>query len=128
MSVHDLAENGPVDTGPESELSDKTIECIDCSEVFVWSIGEQQFYAEKGLAHPPKRCKACKKAKNRRLALVERAKLNGKPAVMKITAVCARCDQETTIPFYPSQGRPVYCRACFVAAKAEAEVGAAAGG
>jgi CxxC-x17-CxxC domain-containing protein len=20
----------------------------------------------------------------------------------------------TTIPFYPSQGRPVYCRACFL--------------
>ncbi len=126
MSVHDdLAEKGPVGAAPESELSDITIECIDCGEVFVWSQGEQQFYAEKGLAHPPKRCKACKKAKNRRLALVERAKLNGKSAVMKITAVCARCEQETTIPFYPSQGRPVYCRACFIETKTT--VGAAAG-
>ena len=27
--------------------------------------------------------------------------------------VCADCDTLTTIPFRPSQGRPVYCRPCF---------------
>jgi CxxC-x17-CxxC domain-containing protein len=31
---------------------------------------------------------------------------------------CAQCGQQTTVPFYPSQGRPVYCRSCFLAGRA----------
>jgi CxxC-x17-CxxC domain-containing protein len=32
---------------------------------------------------------------------------------------CAQCGQQTTVPFYPSQGRPVFCRSCFLSAKPE---------
>jgi CxxC-x17-CxxC domain-containing protein len=35
-----------------------------------------------------------------------------------VNVTCAQCGQQTTVPFYPSQGRPVYCRACFVAGRA----------
>ena len=28
-------------------------------------------------------------------------------------ATCADCGQETEVPFKPTEGRPVYCRACF---------------
>lgn len=28
-------------------------------------------------------------------------------------AVCATCGVETTVPFKPTQGRPVLCRGCF---------------
>jgi CxxC-x17-CxxC domain-containing protein len=28
-------------------------------------------------------------------------------------AVCAQCGKETTLPFRPTQGRPVLCRECF---------------
>jgi len=28
-------------------------------------------------------------------------------------AVCAECGKTTTVPFKPTQGRPVYCRDCF---------------
>ena len=35
-----------------------------------------------------------------------------------VNVMCAQCHEETTVPFYPSQGRPVYCRACFVASRA----------
>jgi CxxC-x17-CxxC domain-containing protein len=28
-------------------------------------------------------------------------------------AVCADCGKETTVPFEPRQGRPVYCSDCF---------------
>jgi CxxC-x17-CxxC domain-containing protein len=28
-------------------------------------------------------------------------------------AVCSGCQRETTVPFKPTQGRPVYCRECF---------------
>lgn len=27
-------------------------------------------------------------------------------------AVCADCGKETTVPFKPKEGRPVYCRDC----------------
>ncbi|HWG92466.1 MAG TPA: CxxC-x17-CxxC domain-containing protein [Candidatus Thermoplasmatota archaeon] len=28
-------------------------------------------------------------------------------------ATCADCGQQTTVPFKPTAGRPVYCRNCF---------------
>jgi CxxC-x17-CxxC domain-containing protein len=40
---------------------DKTLTCVQCSKEFVFSAGEQAFYAEKGFTNPPKRCKACRK-------------------------------------------------------------------
>jgi CxxC-x17-CxxC domain-containing protein len=27
---------------------------------------------------------------------------------------CSQCGKETTVPFRPSQGRPVLCRECFM--------------
>ena len=111
-------------TDASSDLNDLPIKCIDCNQDFLWTIGEQAFYRDKGLENPPKRCKPCKKAKTRRLDLIEKAKLTGKRHVMEIRAECARCKQATTIPFYPSQGKPVYCRSCFLELKSEAFAGA----
>ncbi|HWL94370.1 MAG TPA: CxxC-x17-CxxC domain-containing protein [Phycisphaerae bacterium] len=34
-------------------------------------------------------------------------------------AVCAECGAQTTVPFKPAQGRPVYCRDCFRAHKGD---------
>lgn len=106
---------------------DKTIPCIDCSEAFVWSAGEQAFFRDKELTNPPKRCKTCKKAKNRRLDAIEMAKTTGKRHMIEVRVDCAQCSQSTTIPFYPSQGRPVYCRQCYQAMKAERAVGNSGG-
>ncbi|HEY2514170.1 MAG TPA: zinc-ribbon domain containing protein [Polyangiaceae bacterium] len=44
-------------------MSDQQITCAECGSVFVFSAAEQDFYAEKGLAAPPKRCKACRQAR-----------------------------------------------------------------
>lgn len=95
------------------ELTDSDILCIDCDEVFVWTAGEQKFFLDKNLQNPPKRCKECKKAKNLRLEAIERAKTLGIRQSVEVKAKCAKCFTVTTVPFYPSQGRPVYCRACF---------------
>lgn len=43
-----------------SEYKDKTIKCVDCGEEFVFTAGEQEFYAEKGFVNEPKRCKSCR--------------------------------------------------------------------
>ncbi len=97
----------------EHEFTDLTILCIDCSDNFVWTAGEQAFYQEKALVNPPKRCKDCKRAKNRRLAAIEMAQATGKPHKIEVKAQCAKCYEMTTVPFYPSQGRPVFCRTCY---------------
>ncbi len=45
------------------ELQDKTLVCKDCGTEFVFTAGEQQFYAEKGFTNEPQRCPACRKAR-----------------------------------------------------------------
>ena len=42
---------------------DKTLICKDCGNEFVFSAGEQEFYAEKGFVNEPQRCKACRQAR-----------------------------------------------------------------
>ena len=41
-------------------MADKTLVCKDCGAEFVFTEGEQAFYAEKGFTNEPKRCKACR--------------------------------------------------------------------
>lgn len=41
------------------EKHDKIIVCRNCQKEFIFSVGEQNFYEEKGLAAPV-RCKECK--------------------------------------------------------------------
>jgi CxxC-x17-CxxC domain-containing protein len=98
----------------DEELRDTNIQCIDCSRDFIWSVGEQAFFRDKKLENPPKRCKECKKAKNERLAAIENAQRSGIKQRIEVKVSCARCSETTTVPFYPSQGRPVYCRSCFL--------------
>jgi CxxC-x17-CxxC domain-containing protein len=48
-------------------FEDQQLQCVECGEPFIFSASEQEFYAEKELTHPPKRCKTCRKnAKKRR--------------------------------------------------------------
>jgi CxxC-x17-CxxC domain-containing protein len=101
-----------------AEFHDTQIECVDCKEEFTWTAGEQVFYHDKGLKNPPKRCKSCKHAKNERLAAISASQAPGVRQRIEVSVNCAQCGQQTTVPFYPSQGRPVYCRACFLAGRA----------
>ena len=50
------------------EYNDKLLRCIDCDEEFIFTAGEQLFFADKGLKNEPKRCKPCKLKKNERIA------------------------------------------------------------
>ena len=98
----------------ETELEDKSILCIDCNSNFTWSVGEQVFFRDKQLQNPPKRCKECKQAKNERLAAIAAAQASGIRQRIEVAVNCAKCGTQTTVPFYPSQGRPVFCRSCFL--------------
>jgi CxxC-x17-CxxC domain-containing protein len=44
-------------------FQDQEITCGECGTRFGFSSEEQSFYAEKGLNHPPRRCKACRLAR-----------------------------------------------------------------
>ena len=44
-------------------MADKTLVCKDCGADFVFTEGEQQFYAEKGFDNEPQRCPDCRKAR-----------------------------------------------------------------
>lgn len=97
-----------------SEFVDQAIVCIDCNGEFLWSVGEQIFFRDKNLDNPPKRCKACKRAKNERLSAIADAQRAGIKQRIEVFVHCARCSESTSVPFYPSQGRPVYCRSCYL--------------
>jgi len=97
-----------------SEFEDKTILCGDCTKDFIWSAGEQVFFRDKQLQNPPKRCKECKQAKNERIAAIATAQASGIKQRIEVAVACAKCEETTTVPFYPSQGRPVYCRSCYL--------------
>lgn len=99
----------------EIKLEDREIRCVDCNENFIWTEGEQVFFHDKGLQNEPKRCKPCKQAKNERLAAIAAAQATGARQRIEVAVKCAQCGLPTTVPFYPSQGRPVYCRSCFLA-------------
>ena len=42
------------------EYHDKVLKCAECSQEFVFTAGEQMFFADKGFKNEPKRCKDCK--------------------------------------------------------------------
>ena len=65
---------------------DKTLVCKECGKEFVFTAGEQEFYARKNAARGPREY---------------------------FTAVCAACGGEAKVPFEPKSDRPVYCSDCF---------------
>ncbi|HEX5692967.1 MAG TPA: zinc-ribbon domain containing protein [Roseiflexaceae bacterium] len=40
--------------------ADKTLTCRDCGTQFVFTAGEQEFYAQKGFTNEPSRCPSCR--------------------------------------------------------------------
>lgn len=93
------------------EFQDKTLKCVDCGADFVFTAGEQLFFHDKQFKNEPKRCKVCK---NKRLSHVAPGSgHHGSYQKVETRATCSGCGKETTVPFKPTQGRPVFCRECF---------------
>lgn len=86
---------------------DITLKCKDCGKEFVFTAGDQEFYASKGYENQPRRCRDCRNAK----------KNAAKPQRELFDAVCAKCGKPAKIPFQPTNDRPVYCSDCFAAMK-----------
>ena len=50
-----------------SDFKDEDLSCADCSNTFVFTVGEQEFFETKGFTNKPTRCADCKRAKRDRM-------------------------------------------------------------
>ena len=97
--IHRIAEKREVKT----MYNDKTLVCKECGNEFVFTAGEQEFYAERGFQNEPQRCKACRDS---------RKQATRAPREF-FSATCAACGKDAKVPFEPKSDRPVYCSECF---------------
>ena len=112
------------------ELQDKLLHCAKCNAELLFTAGEQQFFLDRQFRNQPRYCKKCKIAKRGEhpFRSAEPGRQPSQQPVFRqaggtkaggtnkmVTAVyCASCGQKTTVPFRPTQGRPVLCRACYM--------------
>jgi len=103
-------------------MTDQEIVCVDCSNPFVFTAAEQEFFAEKQFS-APKRCRPCRQAKKdkqgqggggggrpQRQGGGDRG---GRAPREMFDVVCSSCGTQTQVPFKPNSDRPVYRRDCF---------------
>lgn len=89
---------------------DRILTCRDCGQDFIFSAGEQEFYASRNLTNDPGRCPSCRAARR-----------NGPPSAPRsrnterYETTCAACGRLTSVPFVPREDRPVYCSDCYQA-------------
>jgi CxxC-x17-CxxC domain-containing protein len=98
---------------------DRSLTCRDCAEEFIFSAGEQAFFATKGLTNDPQRCPACR-------AVAKRARASEGPREFH-AAICGACGGQAIVPFAPRNDRPVYCSSCFDKVRAGTLTGVSAG-
>ena len=121
--------------------SDKVMTCADCSQDFVFTARDQEFYADRGFTEP-RRCPSCRASRKAArggtgggtgygdtgggtgygsgTGFGDRSGGGGYsrgPREM-FTATCSSCGKEASVPFRPTSGKPVYCNDCFALRRA----------
>jgi CxxC-x17-CxxC domain-containing protein len=120
--------------------NDKNLTCADCSQEFVFTASEQDFYSQRGFTEP-RRCPSCRAS--RKAARNSEGGGSGSyssgggyssggyssgagsyggsggygerdrgPREM-FSATCSSCGKDAQVPFRPTSGKPVYCSDCF---------------
>ena len=90
-------------------VADKELTCVECGASFVFTSGEQEFFASRGYTNEPKRCGSCREGRRNQ----QRGYSSGPREMHPV--VCAQCGVDTEVPFVPRGDRPVYCSDCFSA-------------
>lgn len=125
----------------QTKMSDRTLTCRDCGNEFVFTAGEQDFYTSRGFSEP-QRCPSCRQQRKAQRngggdSFGHSGGFgndsysggytrsggrdfggNGGGQRTLYPATCSECGKETEVPFNPSPGKPVYCRECFQARRA----------
>lgn len=94
---------------------DKTLTCKECGKEFIFTAGEQEFYAEKGFENEPQRCKACRSAR----------KAAGRTEYETFETTCSECGGVARVRVTLKNKPDILCSACFQKKK-DAEAAAAA--
>ena len=98
-------------------MQDKTLTCRDCNREFVFTVSEQEFFAQKGFTNEPGRCPECRSARKAERGEGGYSSGGGYPRRDRemFSAVCAPCGKDAQVPFQPRNDRPVYCSECYSA-------------
>jgi len=101
-----------------SVFADKNLTCRDCGAPFVFTQGEQEFFAEKGFTNEPGRCPDCRAASKARRNGGSSYSTGGAGDYVRrerqmYPAVCSDCGKQTQVPFEPRLDKPVYCSDCY---------------
>lgn len=104
-------------------LADQTLYCRDCNQEFVFTVGEQEFYASRGLTNSPSRCPSCRAARKGqgggygggRSSSGGGGGYRDREPRQMYTVTCSSCGQEAQVPFQPRGDKPVYCSNCYQA-------------
>jgi CxxC-x17-CxxC domain-containing protein len=105
--------------------TDESLSCVDCNSQFIFSSGEQQFFASKGFQNKPNRCPECRSARKAQRGTTAGAAggatydgaaggggaRGGAREMFQTT--CSQCGKTAEVPFQPRGDKPVYCRECF---------------
>lgn len=98
--------------------ADSTLTCRDCGQTFVFTGGEQDFYASRGFSEPGRcaDCRATRKSQRDGGSSYGSygSSYGGERAAREMFDVtCSSCGQPAQVPFQPSADKPVYCSSCF---------------
>ncbi len=123
--------------------ADKTLTCRDCGQAFVFTGGEQEFFASRGFTNEPSRCRDCRSARRSDRGGGGSYSSGGyssggyssggyssggystggyssgggygggRREREMFTVTCSACGNEARVPFQPRGDKPVYCSDCF---------------
>jgi CxxC-x17-CxxC domain-containing protein len=95
--------------------ADKVLACRECGARFVFTAGEQEFYAQKGFGNAPTRCASCRQAYKKTMQTTSRSVGATQPNAKRTAhrVACSACGKQTLVPFVPRSNKPIYCDSCF---------------
>jgi CxxC-x17-CxxC domain-containing protein len=115
--------------------TDKSLTCRDCGQSFVFTTGEQEFFASKGFTNEPSRCPECRASRKGREGGGYSSGGGGysgggyeRREREMFPATCSQCGKQTQVPFQPREDRPVYCSDCFAVQRGERSYSGGGGG
>ncbi len=114
--------------------ADKALNCRECRQAFVFSAGEQEFFASRGFTNEPSRCPDCRASRRSDRGGYSTGGYGGGGGYSTggggystggggggygrreremFSVTCSACGNEARVPFQPRGDKPVYCSDCF---------------
>ncbi len=110
--------------------ADKVLNCRECGQSFVFTTGEQEFFASRGFTNEPSRCRDCRQARKASAGGGYSSGGyssgggystggygggygGGRREREMFSVTCSACGNEAQVPFQPRGDKPVYCSDCF---------------